>query len=51
MNSKDIKHLEWMYERLKVQHKENENYDYMVRFREIIEKLRQSITISKNVLE
>lgn len=41
MKDKDIKHLEWVYERMKYVHNENENYDYMIRFREILEALRQ----------
>lgn len=41
MKDKDIKHLEWVYERMKYVHNENENYDHMIRFREILEALRQ----------
>lgn len=41
MKDKDIKHLEWVYERMKYVHNENENYDYMIRFRDILEALRQ----------
>lgn len=43
MKDKDIKHLEWLYERMKYLHNENENYDYMIRFREILEALRTNI--------
>ena len=46
MKDKDIKHLEWVYERMKYAHNENENYDYMIRFREILEALRQPLVIS-----
>ncbi len=46
MKDKDIKHLEWVYERMKYVHNENENYDYMIRFREILEVLRQLAVIS-----
>ncbi len=42
MKDGDIKHLEWVYERMNNVHNENENYDYMIRFREILEALRQS---------
>lgn len=41
MKDKDIKHLEWVYERMKYVHNEKENYDYMIKFREILEALRQ----------
>lgn len=47
MKDKDIKHLEWMYERMKYVHNENENYDYMIKFREILEALRQP-AVSEN---
>ena len=46
MKDKDIKHLEWVYERMKYVHNENDNYDYMIRFREILEALRQPAVIS-----
>jgi hypothetical protein len=42
MSDKDIKHLEWVYERMKFVHNENENLDYMIRFREILASLQQS---------
>lgn len=45
MKDKDIKHLEWLYERMKFVHNENENYDYMIKFREILEALRQPTAI------
>ena len=50
MKDKDIKHLEWVYERMKYVHNENENYDYMIRFREILEALRQPAVISSAFL-
>lgn len=37
----DIKHLEWIYKRMRDGYNENENYDYMIKFREIINKLKQ----------
>lgn len=40
MNQKDISHLEWIYDRLKLAHKEHESLDYMKRFKEIIENER-----------
>ncbi len=41
MKDKDIAHLEWIYERLKYIYKENVNYDYMLRFKEIINKYKE----------
>ena len=41
MNEKDIKHLEWIFGRMRDIHGENENYDYMIRFREIIENQKK----------
>jgi len=35
----NIIHLEWIYDRMKNVHNENENYDYMIKFREIIDDL------------
>ena len=35
----DKKHLEWIYNRMKYVHAENPNYDYMIKFREIIDKI------------
>lgn len=37
MKDKDIKHLEWIYARMVEVHKENPHYDYMNKFREIID--------------
>lgn len=37
--SKITKHLTWIYDRLVIKHKENRNYDYMIRFKEIINEL------------
>jgi hypothetical protein len=36
-----IKHLEWIYNRMVNVHNENPNYDYMIRFEEIIEELKK----------
>lgn len=44
MNNKDITHLEWVYERMKFVHNENPHVDYMIKFRKIIDELRQSTT-------
>ena len=37
----NIIHLEWIYDRMKNVHNENENYDYMIKFREIIDDLNK----------
>jgi hypothetical protein len=37
----DVNHLRWTYNRLKHIHKENENYDYMIRLKKIIDKLEK----------
>ena len=37
----NIIHLEWIYDRMKNVHNENENYDYMIKFREIIDDLKK----------
>jgi len=34
----DKQHLQWIYDRLCSVHGENPNYDYMLRFKEIIDK-------------
>lgn len=36
---KQKQHLEWIYQRLIHVHKENPNYDYMLKFKEIINNL------------
>ncbi|QQV90427.1 hypothetical protein Harreka1_20 [Olleya phage Harreka_1] len=38
MTKEEIKHINWMYNRLTSVHKENPNVDYMIRFKEIIDK-------------
>lgn len=35
-----IEHLEWIYDRLVNVHGEREEYDYMIKLREIIEMLK-----------
>lgn len=39
LKENDINHLEWVYRRLVITHGENENVDYMKKFREIINSL------------
>jgi len=38
MKVEDIKHINWIYDRLIRVHKENSNYGYMLKFKEIIDK-------------
>jgi hypothetical protein len=40
MTEKDINPLKWIYDRLEFVYNENPNYDYMKKFKEIIEKLK-----------
>ena len=40
-SDKDITHLQWIYDRMSNVHDENENYDYMLKFKEIIEQLKK----------
>jgi len=39
LNESDIKHLKWMYGRMRTAHNEPPNIDYMLRFRKILNKL------------
>ena len=50
MKDKDINHLKWVYDRMKFVHNENENYDYMIRFSEIIDSLQKSVIIKPKTL-
>jgi len=36
MNHEDIEHLDWIYYRMTNIHKEKEDYDYMIKFKEIL---------------
>jgi len=40
-SEKDIKHLQWVYDRMVNVHGENKDYDYMIKFKEIIEQLKK----------
>lgn len=40
-NKDELNHIEWIYRRMVNIHNENENYDYMVKFKNIIEKLNK----------
>jgi hypothetical protein len=49
MTEKNIKHLEWVYERMVHVHKENPNMDYMIRFNLILEELKSPLNKIKNL--
>ena len=49
MKTEDIEHLQFIYARMKLKHGENENVDYMRRFRDIIEKEIEFNTMFKKV--
>lgn len=42
MTPKELKHLEWIFGRMKNIHKENKNVDYMLKFREILDKYKST---------
>lgn len=37
MTNKDCEHLEWIYQRMIHVHGENPNYDYMLKFRQMLD--------------
>ena len=43
MSLKELEHLKFIYERLIYVHKEKSNYDYMLRFKEILQKLDREL--------
>ena len=45
MEAKYIKHLEWIYSRMVYVHHENEHYDYMIKFKSIIDEAKIGVTI------
>ena len=49
MTEKDIKVLEFLYNRLVNVYNENKNYDYMLRFNEIISKLKTNKAIKDKI--
>ena len=40
-SEEDINHLQWIYDRLYLIHNENPNYDYMTKFKKIIEQFKK----------
>ena len=53
IEQKDLVHLRWIYDRLKNVHKENEQYDYMIKFKGILEKydLKKPIDCSVHTMD
>jgi hypothetical protein len=41
INEKDVKHLQWLYDRMVNVHGENKDYDYMIKFKEIIKQQKK----------
>jgi hypothetical protein len=41
INEKYVKHLQWLYDRMANVYGENKDYDYMIKFKEIIEQLKK----------
>lgn len=48
MTTEDIKHLEFIYDRMIHVHGEDKNVDYMIKFREKIDSLREVLSITNN---
>ncbi len=46
MTKEEVKHINWMYNRLISVHNENPNYDYMLKFKEIIDKQLNIVIVS-----
>jgi hypothetical protein len=40
-SEEEVNHLEWIYNRMINVYNENENYDYMIRFKNIIEQFKK----------
>ena len=49
MEAKYIKHLEWIYSRMVYVHHENEHYDYMIKFKSIIDEAKIGVTIDSSL--
>lgn len=48
MTKEEVKHINWMYNRLTSVHNENPNYDYMLKFKEIIDKQLNIAIVSES---
>jgi hypothetical protein len=48
MTKGEVKHINWMYNRLISVHNENPNYDYMLKFKEIIDKQLTITDVSRH---
>lgn len=44
LTKNELEHLKWVYERMQYVHKENPQYDYMLKFRHILNKEDVAIT-------
>lgn len=45
---KDRQHLLWIYNRMIEVHKENPNYDYMIKFRDILKTLHKADVVGRS---
>jgi hypothetical protein len=39
-SEKELNHIEWIYNRMVFKHNENPNYDYMIKFKSLIEQFK-----------
>lgn len=51
MRQEDVQHLEWIFGRMVEVHGENENFDYMNRFRDIIQSEKNKVKTPKSQKE
>ena len=40
-SEKELNHIEWIYNRMVFKHNENPNYDYMIKFKSLIEQFKK----------
>lgn len=50
-NTEDSKHLQWIHDRIINKYNESENVDFLIRLREIIEKLQKEEKSFNNYLK
>ena len=51
IKNEDLKHLNFIHERLVEVHGENRNYDYMIKFRYIINNIQTESNILEDIIE